>query len=261
MPSWREDVRKVNIIVCVKRVPDTGTRIRIARGGSAIDPEGLRHVMNPYDEFALEAGLRTREAVGEGEVTAVSLGDAQSEETLRAALALGADRAILIEGTVTHDGLATAKVLASVIEEDRAELILLGKKAVDDDQEQVGPMLATLLGWSCASAVSQFELEGGHGSVRCARAVEGGTQYVRLPLPSVLTITKGAFEPRFASMKGIMAAKRKPLERRPAKAVASRLRLRSLELPPERSGGEFIGEGAGAVPELVRILRDEEGLI
>lgn len=245
----------MNILVCVKRVPDTETRIRIGDDGTSIDPSGVKHVMSPYDEFAVEGALRTREAAGSGEVTVVTLGDGASQETLRAALAMGADRAVLLEGEATMDGLAVAGALAAEIRDADAPLVLLGMKAADDDQQQVGPMLGVLLDRPCATAVSGFEVR--EGIVVCRREVEGGKQTVELPLPAVLTITKGDYEPRYASLKGIMAAKRKPLDTRPAAEAKGRLRVVALEMPPERPGGRIVGEGPDAVPELVRLLREE----
>jgi electron transfer flavoprotein beta subunit len=245
----------VNVIVCVKRVPDTETRIRLDGGARAIDPAGVKYIMSPYDEFAVEAALRTKEAAGEGEVTLVTLGDAGSAETLRAGLAMGADRAVLLEGEVSMDGLATAKALAAELSGADAPLVLLGVKAADDDQQQVGPMLATLLGRACATAVSSFELS--DGKVTARQEVEGGTEVVELDLPAVLTITKGAYEPRYASLKGIMAAKRKPLDQKPAESAEAGLAVETLELPPERSGGRIVGEGPDAAAEVVRLLREE----
>ncbi len=249
----------MNIIVCVKRVPDTETRIRVGDDGTSIDPSGVKYVLSPYDEFAVEAALRVREARGEGEVTVVTLGDDASQETLRSALAMGADKALLLQGEATADGLATARALAAEIETADPSLVLLGVKAADDDQQQVGPMLATLLGRPCATAVSGFELS--DASVTCHSEVEGGTQVLELPLPAVLTITKGEYEPRYASLKGIMAAKRKPLETKEAQTAPSRLQVRTMELPPERSAGRIVGEGPDAVPELVRLLREEANVL
>ncbi len=249
----------MNTIVCIKRVPDTETRIRIGGDGTSIDSNGVKFVLSPYDEIAVEAALRLKESTGSGEVKVVTLGDDSSQETLRTALAMGADSAVLLQGVVTQDGLATAKALAAELGEAEAPLILLGVKAADDDQQQVGPMLATLLGRPCATGVSRFNVEGDR--VRCFREVEGGTEEVELPLPAVLTITKGEYEPRYASLKGIMAAKRKPLEARPAAEIESRLSIETLELPPERAGGRIVGEGPDAVPELVRILREEANVL
>jgi len=245
----------VNITVCIKRTPDTETRVKVGADGVHIDPQGVKYIVSPYDEMAVEAALRTRESAGEGEVTVLTLGSEDSVETLRSGLAMGADSATLLKGEVTQDGLATAKALAAELETSDNPLILFGVKAADDDQQQVGPMVATLLGRPCVTAVSDFELQG--DTVRCHREVEGGTEIVEVPLPAVLTVTKGEFEPRYASLKGIMAAKRKPLEQKDAQVVDSRLQVQTMSLPPERPAGRIVGEGADAVPELVRLLREE----
>lgn len=245
----------MNISVCVKRTPDTETRIRVGDDGTSIDPSGVKFIVSPYDEIAVEAALRTKEGAGAGEVTLVTLGDTSSQETLRAGLAMGADRGVLLEGTVGMDGLATAKALAAELEGQGADLILFGVKAADDDAQQVGPMVATLLGRPCVTAVADFEV--GDGVLTCRREVEGGAEVVEVPLPAVLSITKGAFDPRYASLKGIMAAKRKPIETKEASAADSRVVVESLDLPPARPEGRVVGEGAAAAGELVRLLREE----
>jgi electron transfer flavoprotein beta subunit len=153
------------------------------------------------------------------------------------------------------DGLATAKGLVAELTDHDAVLVLFGVKAADDDQQQVGPMVATLLGRPCVTAVSSFEVTG--DSVRCRREVEGGTEVVDVQLPAVLTVTKGEFEPRYASLKGIMAAKRKPLEQKPASVPEARVALMELELPPARPEGRIVGEGPDAAAALVRLLREE----
>jgi len=251
----------LDIIVCLKRVPDTETRVRFSDGATVIEPEGVKYIVSPYDEFALEAALRTTVAGEEGQVTVITLGKEDSQESLRAALAAGADRAVLlrVEGSVTMDGLATAKALAVELETREEQLVLFGVKAADDDQQQVGPMVATLLGRPCASNVTSFEVDG--GVVRCDRAVEGGTETVELDLPAVVTLTKGAFELRYPSLKGIMAAKRKPLDVKDADLPESRLVVQRLDSPPERAEGRILGEGVEAVPELVRLLRDEANVL
>ena len=245
----------MNVIVCIKRVPDTETRIRIDGSGSGIDRTGVKYIVSPYDEFAIEAALRTKEASGEGEVCLLTFGDAAAQEALRSGLAMGADRAVLLKGEAGMDGLATAKVLAEHVKEQPADLILLGVKAADDDQQQVAPMLATLLRRPCVTGVSSFAVS--DGKAVCDREIEGGTEVVEVRLPAVLSITKGTYEPRYASLKGIMAAKRKPLEEKEAAAVADRLRVAELSEPPARSAGRIVGEGPDAVPELVRVLRAE----
>lgn len=245
----------MNVIVCVKRVPDTEARIRVDGSGRSIEKTGIKYDMSPYDAFAVEAALRHKESVGEGEITLLTLGDASAQETLRKGLAMGADKAVLLTGEVSLDGLATAKVLAEELRSADAPLMLFGIKAADDDQSQVGPMAAVLLDRPCVTGVSTFEVEG--QKAVCHREVEGGTEVVEVDLPAVLCMTKGPTEPRLAALKGIMAAKRKPLEEKAAADSPSRVRLVSLEEPPARSAGRIIGEGSDAVPELVRLLREE----
>ncbi len=245
----------MNIAVCVKRVPDTETRIRIAANGREIVPDGVKHVLSPYDEFALEAALQLVEEAGVGEVTLLSHGPEATRESLRSGLALGAHRAVLLRGEPTMDGWATARVLAAELSGEEAGLVLFGVKAVDDDQQQVGPMVARLLGRPCATSVTEMEV--GDGVVVCRRAVEGGQEVVEMDLPAVATLTKGKYEPRYASLRGIMMAKRKPLVEKDAAAVEPGLAVEGLEYPPPRPEGRIVGEGVEAVAELVRLLREE----
>ncbi|HSJ14594.1 MAG TPA: electron transfer flavoprotein subunit beta/FixA family protein [Longimicrobiales bacterium] len=240
-------------IVCIKRVPDTEARIRVS--GGSIDTAGVKFVISPYDEFALETALRLKEGGAGGEVSVLSMGEAAAAEQLRSALAIGADSAVLLKGQPTLDGLATARALAAEIEGGGADLVLLGMKAGDDDQQQVGPMLAELLDLPCITVAAQLEIE--DGKVVCHREIEGGVEIVEAPLPCVVTITKGAFEPRYPSLKGIMAAKKKPLQEKDAQLGESRIQVRALNQPPERAAGRIVGQGVDAVPELVRLLRDE----
>jgi electron transfer flavoprotein beta subunit len=244
----------VKIISCLKRVPDTEARLKIA-GGAGIDTAGVKFVISPYDEYALEAGFRLRDGQGGGEVVAVTVGEPAAAEQLRSALAMGADRAILLKGQPSADGLATAKALAAEIRDAGADLVLLGMKASDDDQQQVGPLLAVVLGLPCITAVSDIAVEG--GAIVCHREIEGGVEVVEAPLPAVVTLTKGEHEPRYPSLKGIMAAKKKPLEEKDAQLGESRIRVKELAPPPERPAGRIVGQGKDAVPELVRLLHDE----
>lgn len=245
----------MKIFVCIKRVPDTEARIRITEDRKAIDPSGVKYIISPYDEFAVEAALQQKESAGEGEVVVVTLGDSSASEQLRSALAMGADRGVLLRGDASLDGLSTARKLAAELEGSGADLILFGMKSVDDDQQQVGPMVAELLGLPCVTVVSEFTVE--DGKVICHHEVEGGIEVVETPLPAVLTITKGKYEPRYASLKGIMAAKKKPLEEKDAASGEDRIEVVALDYPPERPTGVIVGTGADAVPELVRLLRDE----
>ncbi|HEU0052108.1 MAG TPA: electron transfer flavoprotein subunit beta/FixA family protein [Longimicrobium sp.] len=245
-------------IVCVKRVPDTEARIRIAGDGGTIDPSGVKFVLNPYDEFAVEAALKHKEAAGQGEVTAITVGDSASAETLRSALAMGADAAVLLKTGEAVEGLAAARALAEEIKGREYDLVLFGMKAIDDDLQAVGPMVAELLGIPVATTVTEFSVEG--GKVTAHREIEGGAEVVELKLPCALTLTKGAYEPRYASLKGIMAAKKKPLEEKPAAGDGKAPALK-LQAPPERQAGRIVGQGADAVPELLRLLREEAKVI
>lgn len=249
----------MKILVCVKRVADTEARIKLAADGTGIDPEGVKFVINPYDEFALEAALRQREADGDGEVVVLSVGSAESAETLRSALAMGADRAVLLRTDAAPEGLAVARAIATELAEHDFDLLLFGMKAVDDDLQAVGAMVGELLRLPTATVVTEFRVEGDR--VVADREVEQGLQVIDLAIPCVLSVTKGPFEPRRASLKGIMAARKKPLEERPAVVGDSGIRLESFSPPPARQAGRIVGTGPEAVPELVRLLREEAGVL
>jgi electron transfer flavoprotein beta subunit len=249
----------VNSIVCVKRVPDTEARIRIAGDEKSIDTAGVKFVMNPYDEFAVEAGLKHREAAGSGEVTVMSVGQADSAETLRTALAMGADKAVLLTTDERIEGLAVARAIASEVKGREYDILLFGMKAIDDDLQAVGGMVAELLEIPSATVVTEFSIEG--DKVIAHREIEGGTEIVELSRPCAITITKGAYEPRYASLKGIMAAKKKPLEEKKADAGSTGTSVEKLSYPVERQPGRIVGEGPEAVPELLRLLRQEAKVI
>jgi len=241
--------------VCIKRVPDSEARIRIASSGSDIDPAGVKYGMNPYDEFALEEALRLKEAAGEGSVTVLCLGPGEARETLRSALAMGADEAVLLEAPDSHDGLAVARALAAEIAIRPYDLLLFGKQAIDDDNMQVPAMVAEILGLPCATVVVELELQ--DRTVTARREIEGGHEIVQFELPGVVAAQKGLNDPRYPSLKGIMAAKKKPLEEKKVELDAPGLDLLVLQRPPERPEPQIIGEGPDAVPELVRRLREE----
>jgi electron transfer flavoprotein beta subunit len=246
----------MKIAVCIKRVPDSEARIKIAGDGKSLDEGGVKFILNPYDEFAVEEALRRKEAAGTGEVTVIALGPAAAQETIRTALAMGADRGVLLQAdAVPADGLAVARALAAELKDGGWDLILCGKMAIDDYNHQVGPMVAELLGLPCVTAIAHLDLADGKGTAE--REVEGGMEVVEFPLPAVLTTDKGLNEPRYPALKGIMAAKKKPLAVKPAQLGASGLEVLGLDPPPERQEGKIVGEGAGAVPELVRLLREE----
>jgi electron transfer flavoprotein beta subunit len=246
----------VKIAVCIKRVPDTEMRFAIAPDGTSIDQTGLKFDLSDFDGYAVEVALRLNEQNPPGEVVAVALGPDAAQETLRKALSMGVDRGIhLAAAQVPFDGLAIAHALAAELRDGGFDLILFGRMATDTGNGTVGPMTAELLGLPCVSAVSGLELAAGAGTAQ--RELEGATESLSFPLPAVLTIDEGIARPRLPSLKGIMAAKKKPVESRPAALGPIRLTIDKLELPPERAAGRIIGEGAGAVPELIRLLRDE----
>jgi len=248
----------LKIAVCLKQVPSTDTRIKIAADGKRIDPAGVTFVTNPYDEFALEEAIRIKEAKG-GEVVVFSAGGSGTVAALRNALAVGADSAVLLKTDADLDGLGAARLLAAELGGKGFDLILCGKQAVDDDAAQVGPMLAELLDLPCATVVVKLEL--GDGAAKATREIEGGVESLELPLPAVIAAQKGLNEPRYASLKGIMAAKKKPVEEKAVEAPAPLAEVASLALPPARQAGKIVGEGAAAVPELVRLLREEAKVI
>ena len=246
----------MNVVVCIKRVPDTETKVRIGSDGKSIDPAGVSFVMNPYDEFALEEALRIVEGAGEGKVTVVSLGDARCKETLRTALAMGAHEAVHVQTTAINlDAHATASALVEVIDGMEYDLILFGKQAVDGDQSQVGILVAEALGLPAASVVVDLKIEGKEAEVN--REIESGHEVIRLPLPAVITAQKGLNEPRYASLKGIMAAKKKQISEVDAAESVPLVDVLEMNYPPERPEGRIVGEGVEAVPELIRLLREE----
>lgn len=246
----------MKIAVCIKRAPDSETRVKIGSDGVSVDPSGVKFAMSAYDEFAVEEALRRKEAAGEGDVVVYSVGTDQSQETIRSALAMGADRGVLLQvDDVPVDGFPIAKALAAALGGEGFDLILFGKMAIDNYNHQVGPMVAELLEMPCVTAIGKLEIDGGTGTAE--REIEGGVEVVEFSLPAVLTADKGLNEPRYPALKGIMMAKKKPLEVRPTSLDPSGLAVLSLELPPPRAEGRIVGEGAEAVPELVRLLREE----
>ena len=254
----------MKIAVCLKPVPATDTRVKIDASGKRLDPAGVSMVINPYDEFALEEALKLKEAAGSGEVVLVTVGPQSFTATIRNGLAMGADSAVLLTADAGLDALQVARALAAEIKDKGYDLILCGKQAVDDDASQVAPMLAELLSLPCATVVAQLKLDGPVApgtKAHAHREIEGGVEEVEFALPAVVAAQKGLNEPRYPSLKGIMAAKKKTVEERPAQSGDATTEVLSLSLPPARSSGRIVGEGAAAVPELVRVLREEAKVI
>lgn len=245
----------MKIAVCLKRVPDTTAKIVIGADGKSIDESGVKFVPNPYDEYALEEALKLKEAAGSGETVAVALGADSSQETLRTALAMGFDKAVLLKAEGSPDGMAVARALAAELKPGGFDLLLFGRMAVDDYNHQVGVMVAELLELPCITTVAHLTVA--DGKVEAEREIEGGVEVVTCSLPAVLTCDKGLNNPRLPSLKGIMAAKKKPLEVKPTTLEAGSLELLSLSPPPERPAGRIVGEGVEAVAELVNLLHNE----
>jgi electron transfer flavoprotein beta subunit len=246
----------LKIAVCIKRVPDMEMRFSIAGDRKSLDLGGLKYEMGDFDGYALEVALQLVEKQGSGEVVLLSLGPDGVQETLRKGLAMGATRAIQLRSEdVPFDGLAIAQALAAELKDGGYDLILFGRMATDTSNGAVGPMTSELLDLPCVTSISQLEVSGDHGTAR--RDLEGAAEMVRFPLPAVLTIDEGIARPRLASLKGIMAAKKKPLDVKPAQLGESRLTVETMALPPDRPPGRIVGEGAEAVPELLRLLQSE----
>lgn len=245
----------MNSIVCIKRTPDTETRIQLASDGRSIESRDVNYILNPYDEYAIEEAIRLKERFG-GEVTALCLGPPEAVSILRHAVALGADRAILLKtDAIEIDSAQTAVALAEEIQKQAYDIVWFGKQAVDGDNSQVGPMVAELL---CMPSVCQVvKLEATPDRLVVICEVEGADEIVETGLPVAITAQKGLNEPRYASLKDLMRAKRTPIDERDVILIPVRVETVGLSLPPQRQAGRFSGKGVEAVPELVRRLREE----
>ena len=245
----------MKVAVCIKRVPDMEMRFSLAADKKSLDPGGLKYEMGDFDGYALEVGLQLVEKQG-GEVAVITVGPDGTQETLRKGLAMGAARAVQLRAEqVPFDGLAIARALAAELKEGGYDLILFGRVATDTGNGTVGPMTAELLNLPCITSISHLEIGEGRGTAQ--RELEGSAETIQFKLPAVLTIDEGIARPRLASLKGIMAAKKKPLEVKPAQLGEARLVVESMALPPDRPPGRIVGEGADAVPELLRALQME----
>ena len=249
----------MKILVPVKRVVDFNVKIRVRPDGSGVELANIKMSMNPFDEIAVEEAIRQKEAGKATEIVAVSIGPAQASETIRTALAMGADRGILVKAEGVIEPLAVAKILKGIVAEERPGLVILGKQAIDDDSNQTGQMLAALLGWSQGTFASKLVIEG--ESVTVTREVDGGLQTVKLKAPAIVSTDLRLNEPRYASLPNIMKAKKKPIaEKTPADYgvdVAPRLKVVTTVEPPGRKSGVKVG----SVAELVSKLKNEAGVL
>jgi electron transfer flavoprotein beta subunit len=252
----RQDMK---ILVPVKRVVDYNVKIRVRSDGSGVELANVKMSMNPFDEIAVEEALRLKEAGKAEEVVAVSIGPQQAQETIRTALAMGADRGILVKTDIAAEPLAVAKILKGVVEAEQPGMVILGKQAIDDDSNQTGQMLAALLGWSQATFASKIVIDGGAATI--TREVDGGLQTIKAQLPVIVTTDLRLNEPRYASLPNIMKAKKKPLDEKSPDDygvdVTPRLKVLSTVEPPARKSGVLVG----SVAELVDKLKNEAGVL
>ncbi len=242
----------MKILVCAKRVVDANVKISVKADNSGVDLANLKMAMNPFDEIAVEEAVRLQEAGKADETVVVSLGKSACQETLRTALAMGIDRAILVESEEELQPLAVAKLLAEVVKREQPDLIIMGKQAIDDDNNQTGQMLAALLGWGQGTFASQVTLN--DGEVEVTREIDGGLETVALPLPALVTADLRLNEPRYVKLPNIMKAKKKPLDLlTPAELgvdIAPRLEVLKVEEPPKRSGGIKVADVAALLDKL-----------
>lgn len=248
----------MKVLVPVKRVIDYNVKVRVKADGSGVDLANVKMSMNPFDEIAVEQAIRLKEAGKAEEIVAVSIGVKQSQETLRTALAMGADRAILINATddvhTDIEPLAIAKLLKAVVEAEQPSLVLCGKQAIDNDMNATGQMLAALLGWSQGTFASELDIDGGNAIV--TREVDGGLQTIKIKMPAIVTVDLRLNEPRYASLPNIMKAKKKPMEEKTPEDygvdIAPRLSVVKTAEPESRKAGEMVG----SVDELVEKLKE-----
>jgi electron transfer flavoprotein beta subunit len=249
----------VKILVPVKRVPDPATTIRVLPDGSGIATDNVKWVINPFDEIAIEEALRIKERQGGGEVVLISVGLPTWQEQLRTGLAMGADRAILVKAETPLDTLGIARIIAKVAADEKPELVIIGKQAIDDDSNQVGQIIAETLGWPQATFASKVEIAGEKCTV--VREADGGLETIAFPLPAVITADLRLNEPRYASLPGIMKARKKPLNEIAADSLGlnltPKLKIKTLKAPEKRQAGRKVG----SVEELVQLLHTEAKVI
>lgn len=250
----------MKIAVCISHVPDTATRIKIGADRKSIDPNGVTFIINPYDEFAVEEALKTKEKIGgDTLVYVISVGGEAHKDTLRKALAMGADEAILLKTDSAKDSFGISQALADEIKNLGAELVFFGKQSVDYDAAITGQITAELLNYNCVPVVVDFKLEG--NKIIAEREIEGGREVVETELPAIITAQKGLNEPRYASLKGIMASKKKVIQEKTAVESKNLTEILEMSLPPSKQPGRILGTDSSAVPELVKLLREEAKVI
>ncbi len=248
----------MKIVVCISQVPDTTTKVRVGENGKAIDTKDVTFIINPYDEFAIEEAIKLKEKNG-GETVGVMVGKDSLKETMRKAFAMGIDKGILIKTEEEMDSFSVAKNLAGVIKEINPDIIFFGKQSIDYDNSQVGTLTAEFLGLPSISVVVGLEIQA--NSVIAEREIEGGKEIVSASLPVVICAQKGLNNPRYPNLKGIMMAKSKPIEEKQPTYSGNKSEVIGMKLPLGKSKGKIVGNDAGAVGELVRLLREEAKVI
>jgi len=249
----------MRILVPVKRVVDFNVKIRVKPDGSGVELANIKMSMNPFDEIAVEEAIRQKEAGKANEIVAVSIGPAQASETIRTALAMGADRGILVKTDATVEPLTVAKILKAIVEVEQPGLVIMGKQAIDDDCNQTGQMLAALLNWSQGTFASKLVLDG--ESVTVTREVDGGLQTVKLKAPAIVTTDLRLNEPRYASLPNIMKAKKKPIEEKTPESYGVDVKPRLQVVKTSEPAGRKSGVKVASVAELVGKLKDEAGVL
>jgi electron transfer flavoprotein beta subunit len=249
----------MKILVPVKRVVDFNVKVRVKPDGSGVELANVKMAMNPFDEIAVEEALRLKEAGKANEIVAVSIGPQQAQETIRTALAMGADRGILVKTDSPVEPLAVAKILKAIVDQESPGLVILGKQAIDDDSNQTGQMLAALLGWPQGTFASKVSV--GDGTLEVTREVDGGLQTVALTLPAIVTTDLRLNEPRYASLPNIMKAKKKPLAETSPEALGVDTAQRLKVLKTVEPGGRKAGVKVASVTELVNKLKVEAGVL
>ncbi len=248
----------MKIAVCVSNVPDTATKIKISAGGKEIDKTGVSFIVNPYDEFAIEEAVETKEKFG-GETVVISVGDDSNKEIMRKALAMGIDSGLLLKSDRHLDSDGVATLLANEIKDGGYDIVFMGKQSVDFDTSMVGQLTATKAGFNCITVCVALSIE--NSSVTAEREIEGGREIVTSSLPIVITAQKGLNDPRYPNLKGIMDAKRKKLEEKTVTVPSPLVEVLEMTIPAPKAPGRILGTDSTAVPELVRLLREEAKVI
>ncbi len=248
----------MKIAVCVSQVPDTTTKVKVGSDGKTIDPAGVTYIINPYDEFAVEAALQLKEKHG-GETIVVSVGKESNKEAIKKAFAMGIEKGILVKSESEMDSYSVARNLADVLKEINPDIICFGKQSIDYDDSQVGQLVAEMLSIPSISVVVSINVDG--SKITCEREIEGGKEVVEASLPVAISAQRGLNNPRYPNLKGIMQAKSKPIEEKQPTYTENKTEILKMSLPHAKPKGKIVGTDVSAVPELVRLLREEAKVI